>query len=298
MIAAGSAAETAAAAGRERTDHTEERQAMDRGADSRGQHNPDAELHWKTAISEVSSGRILIRGYDLADLIGRATFAEMLWLVTMGERPSPEVGRVLDAVLVSAVEAGAQSHCVLAARTVASCGVPVTTAMAAGALTIGKYHGGAVEGAMRQLIAIRTEVRSGSASLEEACRVAVEARLARRERLAGFGSRVHKEIDPRAETLFRITREAGFAGGYPELARAVERALEAKAGRKLPMNIDGAYAAILCEVGFRPELANALFLLSRSVGVMAHACEEQARMRPRRSIHPVDWEYDGPAQRK
>ena len=170
--------------------------------------------------------------------------------------------------------------------------------MAAGALSISKYHGGAVEGTMRQWFAIRDEVRGGSASLEEACRRAVEARLARRERLEGFGSRVHKEIDPRVEKLFRITREAGFDGGYLDLALAVERALEAKTGKKLPLNIDGAYAAILCELGFQPELANALFLLSRSVGIMAHAREEQARMRPRRYIHPIDWEYDGPGERK
>lgn len=259
---------------------------------------PKEELHWKTAISQVRSGEILIRGYNLTDLIGRTTFPEMLWLVTMGELPSPEAGRVMDAVLVSAVEAGAQSHCVLAARTVASCGAPITTAMAAGALSISKYHGGAVEGAMRQLLAIRDEVHGGSASLEEACRAAVDERLARRERIEGFGSRVHKEIDPRMEMLFRITREAGFKGGYLDLALAVEKALEAATGKTLPMNIDGAYAAVLCELGFRPELANALFLLSRSVGIMAHACEEQARMRPRRYIHPVDWEYDGPVERK
>jgi len=169
--------------------------------------------------------------------------------------------------------------------------------MAAGALSISKYHGGAVEGAMRQWFAIRDEVRGGSALLEDACRRAVEARLARRERIEGFGSRVHKEVDPRVEKLFRITREAGFTGGYPDLAQAVGRALEVKTGKKLPMNIDGAYAAILCELGFRPQLANALFLLSRSVGIMAHVYEEQARMRPRRYIHPVDWENDGPDER-
>ena len=73
---------------------------------------PEEELHWKTAISQVRAGKILIRGYNLTDLIGRTTFSEMLWLVTMGELPSPEVARVMDAVLVSAVENGAQSPCV------------------------------------------------------------------------------------------------------------------------------------------------------------------------------------------
>lgn len=51
-------------------------------------------------------------------------------------------------------------------------------------------------------------------------------------------------------------------------------------------------------IGFPPELSNSIFLLSRSVGMIAHAHEEQARMRPRRYIHPTDWEYDGPPERE
>lgn len=258
---------------------------------------PFEEMHWKSAIARVRPGSILVRGYDLSGLIGRLSFTEMLWLVTMGEMPSPAVARVMDAVLVSAAEGGAQSASVLVARTVASCGAPVTSAIAAGALAISKYHGGAVEPAMRQLAAIQVETTSGGVPLDEACRASVRRRLDRKERLGGFGHRVHKEVDPRVERLFDLTREAGFPGIYLDLALEVARALEAETGKHLPVNIDGAYAAILCEVGFPPELSNPLFLLSRSIGMMAHAREEQQRMRPRRYIHPVDWEYDGPEER-
>ena len=151
---------------------------------------------------------------------------------------------------------------------------------------------------MRQMIAIRNEVTGEGAPLEEACRQAVRRRLEKKERLSGFGHRVHKETDPRVETLFRLTREAGFNGEYLDLALAVGRAYEAETGKPLPLNIDGAYAAMLCELGFPPELSNALWMFSRLVGMMAHAYEEQTRMRPRRYIHPIDWEYDGPAERE
>lgn len=264
----------------------------------RGNEFPSEELHWKSAITQVRPGSILVRGYDLAGLIGRLSFTEMLWLVTMGEMPSPSVARVMNAVLVSAAEGGAQSPSVIVARTVASCGAPIASAMAAGALAISKYHGGAVEGAMRQLTAIREETASGDVPLDEACRAAVRRRVERKERLGGFGHRVHKEVDPRVDRLFDLTRESGFRGMYLDLALGVARALETETGKRLPVNIDGAYAAILCEVGFPPELSNPLFLLSRSIGMMAHAHEEQQRMRPRRYIHPVDWEYDGPEERQ
>ncbi len=258
---------------------------------------PEENLHWKSAIAAVRPGALSVRGYSLKDLIGRLSFTEMIWLVMMGELPRPEVVRVMDAVLVSAAEGGARSPSVLVARTVASCGAPISAAVAAGGVAISKYHGGAVEDCMRQLSAIREEVASGSVPLDEACRQAVRRRRKQGERLGGFGHRVHKEVDPRVETLFAITREAGFGAGFLDLALAVERALEAETGKKLPVNIDGAYAAVLCEIGFPAELSNPLWLLSRSVGMIAHAHEEQARMRPRRWIHPTDWEYDGPPER-
>ncbi len=257
----------------------------------------EEELHWHSAISAVKPGEVVVRGYQLTDLIGRVSFTEMILLTMTGEMPSKGVTRVMDAVLASAVEGGARSPSVLAARTVASCGAPVTTAVAAGALAISTYHGGAVEDCMLQMKAIREEVTANGRPLPEACREAVRRRLDRGERLGGYGHRVHKVEDPRVEKLFRIARESGLKGEYLKLVFAVREALEKETGKRLPVNIDGAYAAILCEIDFPPGLANALWLLSRSVGIIAHAHEEKTRMRPRRYIHPTDWEYDGPPER-
>ncbi len=258
----------------------------------------EEKLHWHSAIAAVQPGSIVVRGYQVTDLIGRVSFTEMAYLTMTGDLPSREVARVMDAILVSAVEGGARSPSVLAARTVASCGAPVTAAVAAGALAISTYHGGAVEDCMLQMMSIREEVISTGMPLSDACRVAVHRRLEEGERLGGYGHRIHKEKDPRVEKLFGIAREVGLKGEYLELVFAVRAALEKETGKKLPVNIDGAYAAILCEIGFPPGLANALFLLSRSVGMMAHAHEERTRMRRRRYIHPTDWEYDGPPARE
>ena len=81
-----------------------------------------------------------------------------------------------------------------------------------------------------------------------------------------------------------IPRCSGGAGRPPNGSLVASRT----------MAHNGPHAAILSEIGFPPGLANALFLLSRSVGMMAHAHEERTRMPPRRYIHPTEWECDGP----
>ena len=82
------------------------------------------------------------------------------------------------------------------------------------------------------------------------------------------------------------------------MARAFETALEASLGRRLPLNVDGALAALLVDLDFPPELGNAFFIVARVTGLAAHAHEEMTRQRPMRRIHPTDHEYDGPPPRE
>ena len=69
-------------------------------------------------------------------------------------------------------------------------------------------------------------------------------------------------------------RSDGTDAGPLESALALERALEQRRGRPVPMNIDGATATVYASLGFDAELARGLFVLSRSVGILAHAWEE------------------------
>ncbi len=99
---------------------------------------------------------------------------------------------------------------------------------------------------------------------------------ARSRYLPGFGHRFHP-VDPRRAPLLGLVAAAVEAGTVPgrHLAAglAVEELLNAD-GRQVPMNIDGATAIIYGELGFPPPLARGLFVLSRSVGILAHAWEE------------------------
>ncbi|MCZ2095342.1 MAG: citryl-CoA lyase [Anaerolineae bacterium] len=256
----------------------------------------DRETRWQTAITEIKPNEIRLRGYRIDELMGRITFAQAIYLALTGALPSPEAGRLLDAILVSSIDHGATPPSTLAARTAASTGAPLNGAVAAGVLSINRHHGGAIEdclGLLRRVI----EVADGAdgALDQAAAQIVAEARAAGR-RLPGFGHRLHT-ADPRAARLFALADEAGVAGQGVGSARAVAQALAAQSGRALPVNVDGAIAAILLDLGIAPGLANAFFIMARVPGLVAQAYEEQARERPMRAIDPSGAVYDGPPPR-
>jgi len=256
-----------------------------------------SDLHWKTAISDVHPNKILIRGYPVDELIGKITFSQAIYLVLKGEMPSPEVGRLVDAIFVSSVDHGPTPPSVLTARTVASTGAESNAAIAAGVLAISKYHGGAIEEGMKLFkeIARRMDIKDMSAD-EAALEYLTEMKKSRK-RASGFGHRLHTK-DPRTEKLFSLAEDLGLSGKHVQIALAVENSLQKLFEKSLPINVDGAIAALLCDLDIPPEIGNAFFIISRIPGLVAHIQEETARMKPMRMIHPRDFEYDGPDERK
>ena len=251
---------------------------------------------WRTAITKIEPNKVIVRGYPIDELMGRVSFGQFVYLVLLGELPSPEVGVLMDAILVSSVDHGATPPSALAARTVASGGAPLTTAIAGGIMTINRHHGGAIEGCMRileELVAYKHD--QGRDALTAARKKMIEFR-AQKMRVPGYGHRVHSD-DPRTKRLFSLAEEYGVAGEYIEMGHALRQAMQETLNRDLPMNVDGGIAAVLCELGFPPELGNGFFAISRTVGLTAQVHEETTRQRPMRKISPTAQEYDGPAER-
>jgi citrate synthase len=256
-----------------------------------------SEEKWKTAITKIEPNYIAFKGYRVEELMGRVPFSHVVFLLLKGDLPSKEEGLLMDAMLVSSIDHGATPPSALAARTVASGGAPLTTAVAAGISCINKYHGGAIEGCMRVLLeAVERKKSSGKDAATIASELLEEYKAAK-QRIPGYGHRVHTE-DPRSVRLFALADDLGIAGEYVEMAHALRAAMKETLGRDLPMNVDGAIATMLCEMGFPPEMSNGVFAISRSGGLVAHVYEEQTRMRPMRRIDPTAHEYDGPPERK
>lgn len=255
-----------------------------------------SDLHWSTAITSIQPDEVRLRGYRIDELMGHVTFGQAVYLALKGELPSPEVGRLMDAMLVSSIDHGATPPSALAAHTVASTGATLSASIAAGVLSINRYHGGAIEGCMRLILDAMDRLDGDHSPAEVAVEVLAELR-AQKKRAPGFGHRIHTD-DPRTKRLLALADELRVSGGGITMARAFENALEKSLGRRLPLNVDGALAALLVDLGFPPELGNAFFIIARVTGLAAHTHEEMTRQRPMRRIHPTDHEYDGPAPRE
>ena len=266
-----------------------DRRASDRTASER----------WQSSLTQIEPNKILIRGYPLDEMMGRLGFAEAVYLLLMGELPTPAIGRMLNAVLVSSIDHGVTPPSTLAARNVATSGAPLKDCVASGILAFGPHHGGDIESCMRFLDSGLTQMRAGK-TLQEAAESIVGECVRTREVPPGFGHRYHTR-DPRAARLFQMALELELEGEHVRLIRVTERVLEVHAaefGRPLPVNVDGAIAAICADLGFAYELGNAIFLISRLPGLIAHAHEERTRQSPMRQIDPTDHAYDGSGQRR
>ncbi|HTD45806.1 MAG TPA: citryl-CoA lyase [bacterium] len=274
---------------------------MDGTAD--GKREP---FHWRTAIAYKTKDKIVVRGYDLNELTGGISFAEMAYLVWRGELPSPAHGRMLDAILVSMAE-HAFSPSSAASRLITSGGVPLHVGVAGGLLAIGSLHGTADRPAELFKETVDRMRREGL-SLEAAAQgVAGDARRAGR-RLPGFHHPQHIQ-DPRTARLLELSDRWGVSNQYVAMARAIEAATESSWGRRIYLNGPGAVGAICLDLGFDTELIKGVFLLSRTVSLVAHTYEEAHREKGWRGsanasiVQPLDLSlqrpefYDGPADR-
>ena len=255
---------------------------------------------WETSLTSIAPNKILIRGYPLDEMMGRLSFADAVYLLLMGELPTAAIGRMLNAVLVSSLDHGVTPPSTLAARNVATSGAPLKDSVAAGILAFGPQHGGDIETCMRFLDRGLVLVRAGE-SLQDAANALVSECAQAHETPPGFGHRFHTR-DPRAARLFQMALELELEGEHVRLLRAIERALDARKddfnGRVLPVNVDGAIAAICADLGFAYDLGNAIFLISRLPGLIAHAHEEQTQQTRMRQLDPKDHDYAGARERR
>ena len=277
-------------------------------AKSKKQETP--EEWWSTSIIEMEPGIIRYRGYAIEDLIGTVGFTEMIWLLTRGELPQPAQAKLLESALVAAVDHGPQAPSIAIARMAITCGVDINNAMASAINVLGDVHGGAGEQcvAFYNAIAARLNGERSPAEDRRALEMAIETEmdiLADKgiQHIPGFGHRFHPN-DPRAPKLLKLVDDAAQAGHvtgvFATIGRAVATLLAKRKGRRIPMNIDGATGVVFAELGFPPPLCRGLFVLSRTVGALAHAWEESQSGQRNKGPIPrhLLWNYHGPKARR
>jgi citrate synthase len=231
---------------------------------------------WSTAIIDIKPGVIRPRGIPIQDLIGKTSFAQMIWLMLRGELPPPQMSELLEAALVAAVDHGPHAPSIAISRMAVSCGLPLNGAMASAINTLDDVHGGAGEQCLA--LYMRCDALAAVGAPASGVEAGLDAHVAEHGKIIpGFGHRFHP-VDPRVAPLLNLVEGAAtkgvVSGRYVAIGRAIEASLQARTGRRLPMNIDGATAVVYGELGFEPALARGLFILSRSVGILAHAWEQ------------------------
>jgi citrate synthase len=273
-------------------------------AKSKKQFTP--EEWWSTSIIEMQPGVIRYRGYAIEELIGAVGFADMIWLLTRGDLPKPAHSKLLEAALVAAVDHGPQAPSIAIARMAMTCGVDINNAMASAINVLGDVHGGAGEQCVEfyNAVAGRLNGERGRQAIEVAVKAEMDLLDEKGiQHIPGFGHRFHPN-DPRAPKLLKLvdeaTRAGHVSGNFAMIGRGVENLLAKRKGRKIPMNIDGATGVVFAELGFPSPLCRGLFVLSRSVGVLAHAWEESQSGQRNKGPIPrhLLWKYRGPKRRR
>ncbi len=231
----------------------------------------------KTAITRVEKDKLVTRGYNQRDLIEKIRYGDMVFLLLKGKLPSVKQSRIFNHVLVSFCDHGVTPPSTQTARLIASSGSPVNSAVSGALLSFGHKHAGAIEKAMelyQSKINSARLIDDPDIDNKQIASLAIDIYkeyVIKGRNIPGFGHRYHS-TDPRADKLMEVVINEGFIGPHIKLALALQDLVHEKKGIKL--NVDGANAAILSDLGFDPELGLGVFIIGRIPGIIAHIHEE------------------------
>ena len=232
----------------------------------------------KTNITHVETDKIVTRGYNQRDLIEKIRYSDMVFLLLKGRLPSLKESKVFNQVLVSFCDHGATPPSTQTARLVASSGSPINSAAAGALLSFGHKHAGAIEKTMelfQSKINSLHLIEDSTIDNKQIAGLAIEIYdeyVIRGKKVPGFGHRYHN-VDPRAEKLMELAINQGFIGPHIKLALALEDLV--CQNKQIRLNVDGANAAILSDLGFSPDLGLGIFIIGRMPGIIAHIHEEK-----------------------
>ncbi len=230
-------------------------------------------------------GRLQRGGNPVAPDPAMGHAANFLYMLT-GERPYATAARTMDIALTLHADHELNAS-TFAARVAAATLTDVHSAVVAGIGTLkGPLHGGANADVMKMLLEIGADAPPDRADAY------IRGKLARKEKIAGFGHRVYRTEDPRATHLRRMSKELGQKAGdsrWFEMSERIEAIVRGE--KKLYPNVDFYSASAYYTMGIAIDLYTPIFAVSRVSGWTAHVLEQYAN---NRLIRPRA-DYDGPA---
>lgn len=256
----------------------------------------EKKFEWRTAISKVEPDKIVIRGYLLDEIIGKKSFGEVVYLLWKGDFPTKEEGKMMNALLVSGCDHSLAAPSADATRFVASSGVPLQASVASGILALGKYHGGSIEGCARIIQEGVKESKKQNITLTQIAEEIVKRHHQQKKRILGYGHPYHKS-DPRTIKLLKLAKDLKIYGKHCELAIEIEKAFKNMLNKKIILNVDGAIASIMSDMGFPYKYGKGFYIVARAAGLVAHAIEQEEREKPFKAVPLDQIIYDGPSEK-
>ncbi|RZT98674.1 citrate synthase [Advenella incenata] len=212
------------------------------------------------------------RDKDLVnDLIGEASFTEVMFLQIMGRKARPVDIKIVDAVLVTLMEHGLTPSAIASRLIYMSAPENLQGAVASGLLAVGSQFVGTMENCSILLDEIITSPDQQEAALAIATRYKHQ-----KKPLPGFGHHLHKPDDPRSLKLLDLAdSEPTLERQYIEALKQLSRAVDQVYARHITINATGAVAALLGAIGVPSRLMRGFAVISRAAGLVSHIAEEQ-----------------------
>ncbi|EKD90836.1 MAG: Citryl-CoA lyase [uncultured bacterium] len=191
----------------------------------------------------------------------KSSFAQLIFEMLSEKTPSENELKIFELILNLSIDHGAETPSAVATIQASLDGKNISESVAAGILQINSSHGGAIEPCMEILYSINNEQLPINNLVDEY--------LKDDKRMPGLGHRIYKDEDPRTKLIFEKMSEFNMDNKFINIARDLEKEMEAQKGKKLPLNIDAAIAVVLCTLGWDPKLSNAVFIIARTPGLCA-----------------------------
>lgn len=245
----------------------------------------------KTAISKIEPNKISTRGYKQEELIEKIRYSDMVFLLLKGRVPTLQEGKMFNHILVSFCDHGPTPPSTQTARLITSSGSPMNSAIAGALLSFGEKHAGAIKKSMelyQSAISSLTLTGDNDIDNKQIVNLAINIYndyMANNDKIPGFGHRYH-DCDPRARKLMDLAIEEGMVGNHTKLALSLQNLLISN--KNIRLNVDGANAALLSDLGFTSDLGLGVFIIGRIPGIIAHIHEENMNEEEFRKFCDID----------
>lgn len=231
---------------------------------------------------------LTMRGRDtLKEIVGVRSFGETFFFIVTGRMPTSGETRCFDACLTVLMDHGLTPSALVARLVEDSVPEDMQVAIAAGLLVVANRHVGTMSGAGRLL----AEAIEGGAEPRVWAEQTVTRFRAQKRNVPGFGHPHYFPDDPRAARLFAVAEEAGCSGRAVALIKLLGEELDRAMGRHLTLNVTGAMAAVLTEIGFPVEALRGVAVVGRAAGLVAHIYEEKRMGLSRALLDFADHEF-------